>query len=423
MQQINQTRFWQRTVVPACSVVPGHRRYLAGIGTLTVLLTMSLLTACLGPGRPEGGLGAIVKWKNLHGWNQDRLADAWPALLSSCSKLEKRDDVWGDLCLEARLMGQPNDDEARAFFETRFIARQVVAGDDENDDGLITGYYEPMLEGSKVKTERFRYPVYRRPDDLLIIDLGDLYEDLKGKRVRGRLEGDNRVVPYFSREEIENGGNPLKGQEIAWVDDPVSLFFLHIQGSGVIHLQDDTLLAVGYHDQNGHPYYAIGRRLIEEGEIKQEDMSMQAIREWLINHPDRAADLLNNNPSYVFFDVRPSTESGPIGSLGVPLIAQRSIAVDRRVIKLGLPVWLDTTLPAEDADKKETPPYRRLVFAQDTGGAINGSIRADLFWGRGPQAGEYAGRMRQPGSLYVLTPVQRSAANRRAEPESGKRGS
>jgi membrane-bound lytic murein transglycosylase len=222
MQLIKQIRFWQRTAGPAYMMIPGHGRSLAGVGTLAVLLAISLLTGCLGPGRPEGGLGATVKWKNLHGWQEDRLAEAWPALLSSCSKLEKRDDTWRDLCLEARLMEQPSDDEARAFFETRFIPRRVVAGDDENDDGLITGYYEPMLEGSKVKTERFRYPVYRRPDDLLVIDLGDLYEELKGKRVRGRLQGGNRVVPYFSREEIENGGNPLKGQEIAWVEDPVS---------------------------------------------------------------------------------------------------------------------------------------------------------------------------------------------------------
>ena len=400
-----------------------HRRAVASAGFLSMLLAISLLTACLGPSRPEGGLGATVKWKNLAGWQEDRLAEAWPALLSSCNKLENSDDIWRDLCLEARLLGEPSDDEARAFFETRFIARRVVAGDDENDDGLITGYYEPMLEGSHVKTARFRYPVYRRPDDLLVIDLGDLYEELKGKRVRGRLQGDNRVVPYFSREQIENGGSPLKGKEIAWVEDPVSLFFLHIQGSGVIRLQDDTLMAVGYHDQNGHPYYAIGRRLIEEKQIKQEDMSMQAIREWLVNNPDRAANLLNDNPSYVFFDVRPSTESGPIGSLGVPLMAERSIAVDRRVIRLGLPVWLDTTLPANDPEKKESPPYRRLVFAQDTGGAINGSIRADLFWGRGPQAGEVAGRMRQPGSLYVLTPVQRRAANQPPESESRQRGS
>ena len=404
------------------SITTPFRHALPGVGLLLVLLLAIQLSGCLGPGRPEGGLGAAVKWSQLSGWQEDRQAEAWPALLRSCDKLESRDPNWRELCLEARLMGEPNDAEARAFFETRFVARQVVAGDDENDEGLITGYYEPMLEGSKVRTERFRYAVYRRPDDLLVIDLGDLYEDLKGKRVRGRLQGDSRVVPYFSREEIENGGNPLKGSEIAWVDDPVSLFFLHIQGSGIIRLQDGTLLAVGYHDQNGHPYYAIGRRLIELEEVKQEEMSMQAIREWLNNNPDRAVELLNDNPSYVFFDVRASTDSGPIGSLGVPLIAERSIAVDRRVIQLGLPVWLDTTLPANGSGEKELPAYRRLVFAQDTGGAINGSIRADLFWGRGPQAGEYAGRMRQPGSLYVLVPAQRSAANL-PEPASGQRGS
>ena len=394
-----------RTLVNASTCCSRTALYIA------ILMAMSMLSACLGPGRPEGGLGPAVKWSQVEGWLEDNQSEAWPALLGSCSKLEDRDDSWRELCLDAQLMGTPNDMEARAFFETRFVPRPVIAGNDENEDGLITGYYEPLLEGSRTPDEQFRYPVYRRPKDLLVIELGDLYDELKGKRVRGRLQGDNRVVPYFSRGEIENGGNPLKGNEIAWVDDPVALFFLHVQGSGIIRLRDGTMLAVGYHDQNGHPYYAIGRRLIQEDEIKQEDMSMQAIREWLKNNPDRANELLNKNPSYVFFDVRPSTEDGPIGSLGVPLVAERSIAVDRRVISLGLPVWLDTSLPAGETDTKEKlTPYRRLVFAQDTGGAISGNVRADLFWGRGERAADYAGRMRQPGSLFVLVPVQRNAA-------------
>ncbi len=381
--------------------------FKARLPLFAVLFLVSFLSACLGPSRPEGGLGPAIKWDQLSGWQDDRLAEAWPALMSSCNKLEQRDDVWRELCLEARLIGDPNNEEARAFFETRFVARKVFAANDENGDGLITGYYQPLLEGSRERTQQYRYAVYQRPDDLLVIDLGSVYEDLKGKRMRGRLHGKHRVVPYFSRKEIENGENPLKGHEIAWVDDPVALFFLHIQGSGIIRLRDGSLLAVGYHDQNGHPYYAIGRRLIEDEVIKEEDMSMQAIRDWLRNNPDQAVDLLNSNPSYVFFNSRPSTDEGPIGSLGVPLVAERSIAVDRRVIRLGLPVWLDTTLP----DDKDGAPYRRLVFAQDTGGAINGSIRADLFWGRGQRAEEYAGRMRQPGSLYVLQPVQRQAAS------------
>jgi membrane-bound lytic murein transglycosylase A len=396
-----------RQALPAITRNNRHVVYVAA------LLSLSLLSACIGPGRPEGGIGPVVKWSQLEGWSNDQQAEAWPALMRSCSRLASRDDAWRDLCLEAKLMGEPNDVEARAFFETRFQPRRIVAGEDEDDDGLITGYYEPLLEGSRNPDARFRYAVYRRPADLLVVDLGELYEELKGKRVRGRLQGDNRVVPYFSRSEIEKGGSPLKGNEIAWVDDPVSLFFLHIQGSGIIRLRDGTMLAVGYHDQNGHPYYAIGRRLIQDEEIKQEDMSMQAIRDWLRNNPDRATDLLNENPSYVFFDVRTSTQDGPIGSLGVPLVAERSIAVDRRVIPLGLPVWLETSLPQDDPETDKDSPYRRLVFAQDTGGAINGSIRADLFWGRGERAADYAGRMRQPGSLYVLVPMQRSTARKK----------
>ncbi len=368
---------------------------------IIVLSILTLLTACTGgPGRDAGFLGKAVAWHDIKGWAEDNQAEAWPALQQSCRRLAKRSPTWRNLCLEVSLMEAPDDETARAFFETRFVARPLVAKGG-NREGLITGYYEPLLQGSRTRTRVYRYAVYRRPADLLIIDLGSLYEELKGKRLRGRLKGSRRVVPYFSREEIDNGNNPLKGSEIAWVSDPVGLFFLHIQGSGRIRFQDGSEIAVGYSDQNGHPYYAIGRRLIAIGDIKEEDISLQSIRDWLRNNPDDAVSLLNRNPSYVFFTVREKQKSGPIGTLGVPLTPERSIAVDRRVVRLGLPVWLDTTLPGSD----EKIPYRRLVFAQDTGGAIRGIVRADLFWGNGPRAEENAGRMRQPGSLYVLMPV------------------
>lgn len=364
----------------------------------------TLLGGCIGMGQIPEGLSRPVKWEKLPGWLQDRHAEAWPALLNSCRKMVQRNPVWAELCLEARLMADIDDDSARAFFETRFKAHQVKPQPDDGD-GLVTGYYEPLLKGSRTRSNSFLYPVYRRPKDLLIIDLGDLYEDLKDRRLRGRLASENRVVPYFSRAEIDNSKNPLKGNEIAWVADPVGLFFLHIQGSGRIRLRDGSELAVGYRDQNGHPYVAIGRYLIERGEIEVDKLSMQTIREWLRQHPEVAVELLNKNPSYVFFNEREAGDAGPIGSLGVPLIAERSIAVDRRFIKLGLPVWLDTTLPGEDS--KAT--YRRLVFAQDTGGAIRGAVRADLFWGRGDRAETFAGQMRQPGALYVLLPIERSS--------------
>lgn len=368
---------------------------------IIVLSILTLLSACTGgPGRDAGFLGKAVAWHDIKGWAEDNQAEAWPALQQSCRRLAKRSPTWRNLCLDVSLMEAPDDETARAFFETRFVARPLVAKGG-NREGLITGYYEPLLQGSHTRTRVYRYALYRRPADLLIIDLGSLYEELKGKRLRGRLKGSRRVVPYFSREEIDNGNNPLKGSEIAWVSDAVGLFFLHIQGSGRIRFQDGSEIAVGYSDQNGHPYYAIGRRLIAIGDIKEEDISLQSIRDWLRNNPDDAVDLLNRNPSYVFFTVREKQKSGPIGTLGVPLTPERSIAVDRRVVQLGLPVWLDTTLPGSD----EKIPYRRLVFAQDTGGAIRGTVRADLFWGNGPRAEENAGRMRQPGTLYVLMPV------------------
>lgn len=379
-------------------VLSQKTRVLPAIIALSIL---TLLTACTGgPGRDAGFLGKAVAWHDIKGWAEDNQAEAWPALQQSCRRLAKRSPTWRNLCLDVSLMEAPDDETARAFFETRFVARPLVAKGG-NREGLITGYYEPLLQGSRTRTRVYRYAVYRRPADLLTIDLGSLYEELKGKRLRGRLKGSRRVVPYFSREEIDNGNNPLKGSEIAWVSDPVGLFFLHIQGSGRIRFQDGSEIAVGYSDQNGHPYYAIGRRLIAIGDINEEDISLQSIRDWLRNNPDDAVDLLNRNPSYVFFTVREKQKSGPIGTLGVPLTPERSIAVDRRVVRLGLPVWLDTTLPGSD----EKIPYRRLVFAQDTGGAIRGTVRADLFWGNGPRAEENAGRMRQPGSLYVLMPV------------------
>lgn len=374
-----------------------------------MLLILALgLGACVSM-RP--GIGEPVSWSSLEGWENETLADAWPAFEQSCRVLEKQDEQWQQICLEARLLGEANEATRRAFIQARFIPHRVRPEPD-NRDGLITGYYEPLLEGSRARTDRFRYAIYGRPDDLLVIDLGDVYPDLEGKRLRGRLNG-NRVVPYYSRKQIHNGGNPLKGRELLWVDDAVALFFLHIQGSGVVRLRDGSLVGVGYADQNGHPYKAIGAALIRQEEIPREEVSLQSIRDWLRNNPDKAETLMNSNPSFVFFDLREDVKQGPLGSLGVPLTSERSIAVDRSYISLGLPVWLQTTLPEiqtdtepgknQDGEAKQQS-FRRLVFAQDTGGAISGAVRADLFWGRGHKAEEFAGRMRQPGRMFVLLP-------------------
>ena len=237
-------------------------------------------------------------------------------------------------------------------------------------------------------------------------------------RLRGRLEG-RRVVPYYSREEIERGVAPVAGKEIAWVDDAIEAFFLQIQGSGRIQLENGELLRIGYADQNGHPYQSVGRYLIERGELKLNEASMDGIKAWARANPSRVDEMLNANPSYVFFRELPArvsqrdvaadspgsmtdgpgaTTSGPVGALGVPLTPRRSIAVDPRHIPLGAPVFLSTTWPNSEA------PLARLMLAQDTGGAIRGPARADFFWGFGAEAGTWAGKMRQQGKMWVLLP-------------------
>ncbi len=357
-----------------------------------------LVAACMS--LPPAGVGKPVPWSALPGWTEERPAQAWPAFLNTCKKLSMHDARWKGICSDAVLLSDPDDATARAFFETRFAAHEMI-GNGGATEGLITGYYEPLLQGSPVRTGRFRYPLYRRPDDLLVIDLGELYPELAGKHLRGRLTG-NRVVPYFSRAEITNGGKPLSGQELLWVDNPVALFFLQIQGSGRVQMSDGQILHIGYADQNGHPYVAIGNKLIEIGALKPDEVSLQNIRSWLATHPDEAETVLNSNPSYVFFAVRDAQLPGPLGALNVPLLPERAVAVDPTFVPLGTPVWLDTALPGS-----ESKPYRRLTFAQDTGGAIKGAARADLFFGYGEEAERLAGQMKQRGRMYVLLPALR----------------
>lgn len=356
---------------------------------LGLLLTLSGC-ALFGPSGP--GIGKAVDWLDLPGWTADRHAQAWPALLQSCQRLAGQPD-WVALCHAAQTLGMPDDTTARRFFEAWFVPHRLYA-QGGGRHGLITGYYVPVLEGSPVQTGRFRYPIYERPADLLTVDLGSLYPELRGKRLRGRLDG-ARVVPYYSRAEIER--QSLPAPVLAWVDDPVALFFLQIQGSGRIRLADGRLLHVGYADQNGHPYVAVGRCLVERGALRLEEVNLGSIRAWLKDHPEQADAMLRCNPSYVFFTVRPG-DSAAVGALNVPLTAQRSAAVDPAFIPLGAPLWVDTTLPGE------TVPYRRLMLAQDTGGAIRGPVRADLFWGEGGEAERIAGMMKQRGRLYLLRP-------------------
>lgn len=372
------------------------------------LLLFSLLiflSACEAP-PPEPGIGEAVDWNTLPGWQDDRHAEAWPALRQQCTLMPRRDPLWVDICADAESLessGTVDDETTRLFIEQRFIAHRIIPSNKQDGSpgsGLVTGYYEPLLHGSLIPSDRYRYPLYGLPDDLLRIDLAGLYPELAKLKLRGRVVG-NKVVPYHERKDIDGIDSPLRGSELVWIDDPVAVFFLHVQGSGRVQLDDGSMLAVGYADQNGQPYTSIGKILIERGEIAREDISLFTIRQWLRDNPEQAQALLEANRSYIFFRIRENADENPRGSLNVPLTPARSIAVDPGNIPLGSPVWLDTSYPHESAHS-----LQRLTFAQDTGGAIKGYARADLFWGNGEQAERLAGEMKQEGSLYVLLPVE-----------------
>jgi membrane-bound lytic murein transglycosylase A len=353
--------------------------------------------APLAPAVPEPrGKLQRAAWAELPDWGRD-LRASLAAFVTGCAALDAQ-PAWKPACAAARaLPAGVGDADVAAFFEQAFDLHRVLNADD-SDSGLVTGYYEPLLRASRAPTARYRYPLYTVPQDLLTLDLASEYPDLRYRRLRGRLVGGNRVVPYFDRAAIDGGGEPLKGLELAWVDDAVDLFFLHIQGSGQLELESGERMRVGYADQNGHPFRSAARVLIDRGELAPERASMQAIKEWARRNPAKVQELLNTNPSYVFFRELPADLPGPLGSLGVPLTAERSVAVDARVVPLGAPLYLATTWP------NAAEPLNRLMVAQDTGGAIAGGVRADFFWGFGDEAGALAGRMRQQGRMWVLLP-------------------
>lgn len=338
-----------------------------------------------------------ARWEDLPGWRDDDLAPALAGFVQSCQALGAK-PAWRGVCAEAKTLTADSGDAIRAFFEARFAPYQVVAPDGSRE-GLITGYYEPLLKGSRSRSAAFPYAVYGVPDDLLVIDLGDLYPELKSHRLRGRLEG-RKVVPYYSRAELSQREESIAGKALFWVADPIELFFLQVQGSGRIELEDGTRVRVGYADQNGHPYRSIGRWLADSGELRLEQTSMEGIKSWAKTNPQRLDELLDANPSFVFFRELPGRAGGPPGALGVPLAEGRSLAVDAKIIPLGAPVFLSTTWPASER------PLNRLMLAQDTGGAIKGAPRADFFWGFGAEAGAEAGKMRSRGQMWLLLPPE-----------------
>lgn len=327
---------------------------------------------------------APAGFDRMNGWSEDLVAAALPALLRSCKKVLARSDdtavaargksldfgtvaEWRPVCLAAKAVPAGDDKAARQFFESSFTP--FLAGNNGEPDGLFTGYFEITLNGSRKRGGPYRTPLHRRPPE----------------------------PDRHTRAEIEDGALAGKGLELLWIDNPVDAFFLEIQGSGRVNLPDGSVVRVGYDGQNGKPYVPVGRLLIERGELARDKVTMDAIRRWMAENPKKGAALRRENPSYVFF--REITDEGPLGAQLVPLTAGRSLAVDRAFIPLGVPIWIDVRQRFAPHDE-----IRRLVVAQDAGGAIKGPVRGDLFWGHGEKAARGAGAMNARGRYYLLLP-------------------
>lgn len=368
--------------------------------TLALLLS-GLLVGCVTQPKPTPRILRYepAAWGQLPGWSSDNLQDVWTAFLSSCRALRFRAE-WASPCAAAVAVTDESSAALRHYFEQYFAPYKIlkVPSTVREDTGLVTGYYEPQVLGARTPSTEFTAPLYAAPPDLLIVDLASVYPELKGKHVRGRLDG-NRVVPYYTRAQL-SADPAIRGREIVWINSALDALLLEIQGSGRVQLPSGEVIRLQYADQNGQPYRSIGRYLVEKGELTVEQATMPGIRAWLAANPQRIEEVLDVDPSVVFFNEAPLGDPtiGPRGAQGVPLTAGRSIAVDPAVIPLGSPVFLATTLPASDV------PLQRLVVAQDTGGAITGAPRADFFWGTGTEAGEKAGKMRQRGSMWLLWP-------------------
>ena len=402
------------------------RRRLILLAVSAAVLVLLALAAWLALHRARAATGRLVltpaSFSDLPGWRDDKVAQALPALLRSCrqrASLPDREPLsgfagtagsWRAVCAAAARVPAKDDAAARRFFETYF--RPFAAADGGERTGLFTGYYEALLRGSRKRSARYSVPLYGRPPELVTVDLGKFRQDLHGKRIAGRVEG-GALVPLPDRAAIEKGALARRNLELVWVDSPVDAFFLEIQGSGRVRLAEGGEIRIGYAGDNGRTYTAIGRELVRRGVYRPQEVSMQSIRRWLEAHPGDADALMDTNASYVFF--QEIKGEGPLGAEGVPLTPGRSLAVDRQHWTLGVPLWLDATAPAaKDGDPDR--PLRRLFIAQDTGGAIRGPIRGDVFWGAGPEPEAIAGRMKHPGRLWVLLPLP--APNAPTDPSS-----
>jgi membrane-bound lytic murein transglycosylase A len=384
-----------------------NRRWGNGLAAFLALLT---LWAC-SPRVPEPDRLDLERadFAALPGWRRDDPAAALPALLKSCRAiaglpadrklgLDLVPPDWQAPCAAATALTPGDTIAARAFFEHSFVPFR--AGNHGAAEGLFTGYYEAELHGARAPDSRFATPLYRRPADLVQVDLAQFRPSLKGERIAGRVEA-GHLVPYPSRAEIEAGALSGKGLEMLWVDDPIDAFFLAIQGSGRVILPDGEVVRVGYDGENGQSYVAIGRVLADRG-VPKDQITMPFLRRWIAEHGAEGTALMAANPSYVFFKTLQG--DGPIGAEGVALTPGRSAAIDRGFLPLGLPLWVDADDSVEPSGRIE-----RLFVAQDTGGAIRGPVRADLFFGYGAEAAEHAGVLKGRGALWLLLPIAAAA--------------
>lgn len=381
---------------------------LASVCLLTACSSVTTQTPPTAPTKPPQNTEQQLKFteanfSDLPAIDASTWAPALAAFNQSCTALNT-DPKWAPICKKATAT---SSEDAQRFFKKNFkLWRVSIANIDKKshdevsttESGLMTGYYEPLLIGSRHPSSTFKWPIYRVPDDLIVVDLAKLYPQLKGLRLRGKVQG-RRLVPYDTRGQIQNKKD-WSHYAIAWVNDPIESLFLHIQGSGRILLPDGTYMRVGYADQNGYEYKSIAHWISKTSGIPTQQLSMQRIKAWAQAHPQLVKKAMAQNPSFIFFEERKGDpELGPIGAQGVPLTPGASVAVDTKTWRLGVPFIVQAY------QAKPSLNFTRPVIAQDTGGAIKGLIRFDFFWGYGDEAGEYAGRQRSNTQAWILTPT------------------
>jgi membrane-bound lytic murein transglycosylase A len=359
-----------------------------------------------------GSQYAPLDWSAVAGWPDDDPLPAFQTFRTSCRPIvaaQKKpppdDKALGaslrEPCLAARAEQVSDTDAARRFFERHFVPLEIARVGEEA--GFVTGYYEPIVDGSRVQTDVYTVPVYRRPSNLFVRGFSQASAGMPNKGQVFRKIGRRKLVPYYDRGEIEDGVIAGRGLEIVWLKSQTDLLFIQIQGSARIRLEDGSMVRINYDAHNGYPYTPVGRVLIERGIVPREQMSMQRIRDYMEQNPDSAKELRRQNRSYVFFrEVALSATDEAVGAQGVPLTAGRSIAVDKGLHVYGTPFFIEGALPLES--EASATPFRRLMVAQDTGSAIIGPARADIYFGAGAEAGRVAGRLKNPARFVLLLP-------------------